>query len=52
MSYKVVVDAKQARREEAIREAVALTTRELSQEEKRIASSSGTFNLRSLCGLF
>jgi len=52
MSYKVVVNAKRARREEAIKETAALTTREPSQEEKRIASSSGTFRLHSLCGLF
>ena len=45
MSYKLVVNAKRAKREEAIKKTVALTTRELSQEERRIASSSGTFYL-------
>ena len=45
MSYKVVVGAKRAKREEAIRDTVALTTRELSKEEQRITSSSGTFHL-------
>jgi len=45
MSYKAVVNAKRTKREEAIKETVALTTRELSQEEGRIASSSGTFYL-------
>ena len=45
MSYKAVVNAKRTKREEAIRETVVLTTRELSQEEGRIASSSGTFYL-------
>lgn len=51
MSYKAIVNAKRAKRDEAIRETAALTTRELSQEEQRIASSSGTFHL-GIPGLF
>ena len=43
MPYKAIVNAKRTKREEAIRETV--TTRELSQEERSIASSSGTFYL-------
>ena len=42
MSYKRVVDSKRARREEAIREAVALTSRELTKEDQRVVSSSGS----------
>ena len=43
MSYKVVVNAKRTKREETIGETVAaLTTRELTQAELRITSSSGT----------
>lgn len=45
MSYKRVVNAKRTKREEAIEEAVALTTRELSKEDQRIVSLSGTCNL-------
>ncbi|KAF9644059.1 hypothetical protein BDM02DRAFT_3263754 [Thelephora ganbajun] len=45
MSYRVVVNAKHAKREEAIRETVALITRELSKAEQRITSSSSTFHL-------
>jgi hypothetical protein len=52
MSYKAVVNAKRTKREEAIREAAALTTRELSQEEQRITSSGGTFHLGSPPNLF
>ncbi|KAF9642131.1 hypothetical protein BDM02DRAFT_3133305, partial [Thelephora ganbajun] len=43
MSYRVIVNAKRAKREEAIRETAALTTRELSEEEQRITSSCSTF---------
>ena len=43
MSYKVIVDAKRAKRKEELRETVALTTGELTQEEYHIASSSGMF---------
>jgi hypothetical protein len=52
MSYKVVVNAKRAKREEAIREAAALTTRELSPEEQGITSSSGKPCLSGLSSLF
>lgn len=46
ISYKAVVNAKHSKREESIMEAVALTTRELTQEEHHIVSSSSTFHLR------
>ena len=52
MSYKTVVNAKRKKREEAITEIAALTTRELTQEEQGITSSSGEFHIRSLQGLF
>jgi len=52
MSYQVVVNAERAKREEAIRETAALITGELSQEERRIASSSGTPHLHSPPNLF
>lgn len=52
MSNKVVVNAKRAKREEEIRDTVALTTKELSKEEQRITSSSGTCYLESLPSLF
>ena len=42
MSFKSVVDAKRAKREEAIREAAALVSKELSDEDRRIVSSNGT----------
>jgi hypothetical protein len=45
MSYKTVVNAKRAKREEAINKTAALITRELSEEEKRVTSSSGMFHL-------
>ena len=41
MSFKSVVDAKRAKREEAIREAAALVSKELSDEDRRIVSSNG-----------
>lgn len=44
MSYKRVVEAKRTKREDAIRETAALTTRELTKEDHRIVSSSGTCN--------
>ena len=43
MSYKVISDAKRTKREEAIEEAAAVTTRELSKDERNIVSSSGTY---------
>jgi len=52
MSYKVVVNAKRTKREESIRETVALTTKELSQDEQRITSSSGTFRLHGPRGFY
>ena len=47
MPYRIVVDAKRTQREEAISEAAAFTTRELSIEDRRIVSSSGAFPLIS-----
>jgi len=52
MSYKDAVTAKRSKREEAIRETAALITRELSREEQRITSSSGTPHLGNPSGLF
>lgn len=53
MSYKVVVNAKRTKREEIIGETVAaLTTRELTQAELRITSSSGTFYFCGPSSLF
>ena len=50
MSYKAVATAKRRKREEAIKEIAALTTRELTQEEQGIISSSGKFHIRGLQG--
>ena len=52
MSYKAVVNTKRVNREEAIKGTTALTTRELSQEEQRITSSSGTSDLNNPRSLF
>ena len=41
MSFRSVVDAKRAKREGAIREAAALVSKELSDEDRRIVSSNG-----------
>lgn len=43
MSHKVISDAKRIKREEAIRDAAVVTTRELSKDERNIVSSSGTY---------
>ncbi|KAF9786269.1 amidase signature enzyme [Thelephora terrestris] len=40
MAYRLVVNAKRTQRDEAINETAAITTRELSEEDQRIVSSS------------
>lgn len=51
MSYKAAVNAKRRKREGAIQEIVAVTTKEPTGEEQYIISSSGRFHPRGLPSL-